>query len=120
MAFKMKGAPYCRETLHTPVYHQPMDDNTRGMATKNGSILINEKLSPLEEQETYNHEKTHNLQVKEFHASNGEKGLDYEDDYLMFDGVKYPRKDGKIYYEGEWKEEGWPGFIWEQEAYKNS
>tara|TARA_R100000742_G_C4272884_1_gene92242 strand:+ start:1130 stop:1492 length:363 start_codon:yes stop_codon:yes gene_type:complete len=119
MSFKMKGAPYCKETLHTPVYHTPMDDNTRGMATKNGSILINEKLSPLQEQETYNHEKTHNLQVKEFHISNGEKGMDYEDDYLLFDGVKYPRKDGKILYEGQWREEGWPGFKWEKEAYQN-
>ena len=120
MAFKMKGAPYCKETLNVPVYHMEMEDNTNGMATKNGSILLSNKLSPVEEQGTYKHELTHHDQVKEFHQSNGEKGLDYGDDYLVFDGIEYPRKDGKIYYKGQWKEEGWPGFIWEQEAYKNS
>ena len=39
MAFKMKGAPYCKETLNVPVYHMEMEDNTNGMATKNGSTL---------------------------------------------------------------------------------
>jgi len=115
----MNGAPYCNQKLNTPVYHMQMDDDTRGMATKNGSILINEKLSPVEEQGTIKHEGTHFEQVKEFHASNGKKGLDYTDDYLLFDGVKYPRKDGKILYEGKWKDEGWPGFKWEKPAYQN-
>jgi len=117
MAFKMKGAPYCRGTLNTPVYHIDMEDDTNGMATKNGSILINNKLSPDQEEDVKNHEEVHYQQVKEFHKTGGQKGLDYENDYLVFDGVKYPRKDGKIYYEGKWRIEGWPGFKWEQEAY---
>lgn len=119
MAFRMKGSPYCKHTLNTPIYHMDMEDGTLGMATKNGSILINNKLSPAQEKGTVDHEDTHYLQVKEFHASNGKEGMDYGDDYLLFDGVKYPRKDGKIYYEGEWHPEGWPGFKWEKEAYNS-
>ena len=112
MAFKMKGASYCNQKLNTPVYHMQMDDDTRGMATKNGSILINEKLSPVEEQGTIEHEGTHFEQVKRFHKSEGQKGLDYTDDELVFDGISYPRKDGKILYEGKWRPEGWPNFKW--------
>ena len=117
MAFKMKGSSYCNCKLNTPVYHMPMEDGTRGMATKNGSILINENLSPVEEQGTIEHEGTHFEQVKRFHKSGGRKGLDYTDDALVFDDISYPRKDGKILYEGKWKPEGWPGFKWEKEAY---
>ena len=119
MGFKMSGAPYCTQRLNTPVYHMQMDDDTRGMATKNGSILINEKLSPVEEQGTIEHEGTHFEQVKRFHKSEGKKGLDYTDNELIFDGVSYPRKNGNILYEGKWKPEGWPGFKWEKEAYQN-
>ena len=32
---------------------------------------------------------------------------------------KYTRKDGKLLYEGKWKDEGWPGFKWEKPAYQN-
>jgi hypothetical protein len=117
MAFKMKGSSYCNCKLNTPVYHMPMEDGTQGMATKNGSVLINENLSPVEEQGTIDHETTHFEQVKRFHKSSGQKGLDYTDNELIFDGVSYPRKDGKILYEGKWRLEGWPSFKWEKEAY---
>ena len=44
----------------------------------------------------------------------------HPDDELIFDDISYPRKDGKILYEGKWRPEGWPGFKWEQKAYRNS
>ena len=36
----MKGASYCNQKLNTPVYHMPMEDGTRGMATKNGRLVL--------------------------------------------------------------------------------
>ena len=40
--------------------------------------------------------------------------LDYGDDYIRYEGVTYPRKDGHILYEGMWHEEGSKKFPWEQ------
>ena len=120
MAFIMKGAPYCKNTLNTPIYNMDMEDGTLGMATKNGSILVNREMSPAQQEDTINHELIHLQDIKDYKASDGAKGLDYNDNELIYDGKSYARKDGKIKYEGEWKDEGWPGFIWEQKAYNNS
>ena len=54
---------------------------------------------------------------KDFAKSNGKKGLDYGDDYVMWDGTKYERKNGKIKYKGNWYMEGSRVFPWEQKAY---
>ena len=35
-------------------------------------------------------------------------------------GKKYPRKDGKIKYNGKWSEEGSKSFPWEKAAYKKT
>ena len=42
----------------------------------------------------------------------------YGDDWVRADGKTYPRKDGKIKYNGEWHEEGSEVFPWEQRAMK--
>jgi len=46
MAFTMKGPPYALNS--TPIYSTDMDDNILGMAQSNGTILINQNVSPLE------------------------------------------------------------------------
>ncbi len=120
MAFKMKGAPYCTCSMNTPIYNMDMEEGTLGVATKNGSILVERTMSPAEQQGTINHELIHLQDIKDYRTSGGSKGLDYNEDELIFDGVSYPRKNGKIKYEGKWRPEGWPGFKWEQKAYKNS
>ena len=120
MAFKMKGAPYCTCTLNTPIYNMEMEEGTLGVATKNGSILVDREMSPAQQEDTINHELIHLQDIKDYRASDGAKGLDYNDNELIYDGKSYARKDGKIKYEGEWKPEGWPGFKWEQKAYRNS
>ena len=46
----------------------------------------------------------------------GEGRIAYGDDWVRCDGVTYPRKDGKIKYNGEWKPEGDKSFPWEKRA----
>ena len=116
MAFKLKP-PYKIET--TPIYRVNDDPNVLGRANNNGTITINKDVEdPKELEEIKKHEETHVNQFKDFNKSNGKKGLDYGDDYIMWNGVKYPRKNGKIKYKGKWYPEGSKSFPWEAEAYK--
>ena len=44
--------------------------------------------------------------------------LAYGDDWVRWRGSTYPRKDGKIKYNGNWNKEGSNSFPWEKEAVK--
>ena len=118
MAFKLTP-PYKINT--TPIYNVPDDENVNGRANKNGTITINPNNmdSPEQEINTISHEETHVNQFKDFEKSGGNKGLDYGNDYVTWNGKNYKRKNGKIFYEGKWRPEGWPQFPWEKEAYDN-
>ena len=43
--------------------------------------------------------------------------LDYDDNYVYWKGKKYPRKNGKIKYNGKWYIEGSKSLPWEKKAY---
>jgi hypothetical protein len=90
-----------------------LDNGIAGEANNDGTIFVNkniEKGSPLEA-EVVAHEGDHMARM--------EKGeLGYSDDAVTWRGKKYERKDGKIKYNGEWREEGWKEFPWEKLAYK--
>jgi len=116
MAFKLKP-PYKIET--TPIYRVVDEPNVLGRANNNGTIVINKDVEdPKELKEIKKHEETHVNQFKKFAKSNGKTGLDYSDDHIMWNGTKYPRKNGKIKYNGKWLPEGSKIFPWEAEAYK--
>ena len=117
MAFKLKS-PY--ETTTTPVYHVDEEDGVLGRANNNsGTIVVNNKIKdPKQLEEVISHEEVHIQQFKKFEKSNGKTGLDYNDKYVTWNGNKYPRKNGKIKYEGKWINEGSKTFPWEKEAYK--
>ena len=115
MGFKIK-APY--KTNIIPVYHIDEEDGVLGRANNNGTIVINNKIKdPKQVEEVISHEEVHIQQFKKFEKSNGRKGLDYNDKYVTWNGQKYPRKNGKIKYNGKWIIEGSKSFPWEQEAY---
>ena len=99
MVFKMK--------------RKELDNGIAGEANNDGTIFVNkniEKGSPLEA-EVVAHEGDHMARM--------EKGeLGYSDNAVTWRGKKYERKDGKIKYNGEWREEGWKQFPWEKLAYK--
>ena len=44
--------------------------------------------------------------------------LNYGDEWIEWKGKRYPRKDGKIKYNGKWSEEGSMNFPWEKAAKK--
>jgi hypothetical protein len=100
MAFKLRSSE--KEIDNTPIYRVDMEDGVLGMANKNGSILVNNNLSPLKEKEVIKHEMIHVDQIKR-------GDLTYDDKNVYWKGKKYPRKSMK---------EGFPKLAWEAEAYK--
>jgi len=115
MAFKLRS-PF--ETKITPVYHVDEEDGVLGRANNNGTIVINNKIKdPKQVEEVISHEQVHVDQFDKFRKSNGKTGLDYNDKYVMWNGNKYPRKNGKIKYNGKFISEGSKMFPWEKEAY---
>jgi hypothetical protein len=115
MSFKIK-APYIYNP--TPVYHVDEEDGVLGRANNNGTITVNNKIKdPKQLKKVISHEEVHIQQFKNFEKSNGKKGLNYNDKHVMWDGNKYPRKNGKIKYKGKWITEGNKNFPWEKEAY---
>ena len=90
-----------------------LDNGIAGEANNDGTIFVNkniEKGSPLLA-EVVAHEGDHMDRM--------EKGeLGYSDIAVTWRGKKYERKDGKIKYNGQWREEGWKEFPWEKLAYK--
>ena len=101
MAFKI-SAPY--KIIDTPIYHKNLGDDTNGLATNKGTIILNNNLSPLKEKNVIAHEMVHINQIKR-------GDLDYDDCNVYWKGKKYPRSTMK---------EGAKNLPWEAEAYKNS
>ena len=99
MAFKLGSEKrQVRNSTNTPIFRKKLEAGILGEANKDGSIFIR-------------HEKKHARDMK-----NGI--LDYTDDTITYKGKKYPRKNGKIKYNGRWLEEGHKSFPWEAAAYK--
>ena len=86
-----------------------------GEANMDGSIYISKSIKPgsFEERQTIMHEMRHATDIKIGKT-------EYADDYVKWDGRKYPRKtiDKKdmIFFEGQWREAGDEGFPWEDGA----
>ena len=99
----------------TPVIRVPLEEGVMGEANMDGSIYVNENITPgsYEDRQVINHEMRH--------ATDMRIGkLAYEDDYIMYNGERFERKDingiDSILVDGEWKEAGHEGFPWENEA----
>ena len=87
-----------------------LERGVAGKAHRDGTIEVDPNLSPVEREKTIAHEKQH---VKDIKAGK----LDYDDNYVYWNDKKYPRKNGKIKYKGNWVEEGHPSLPWEKKAY---
>jgi len=114
MAFKLglekRGI---KNSKNTPIIRKTLDQGVLGEANKDGSIFIDKSVpkgSALE-RKVVNHEMKH--------AEDMASGkLSYGDDYVRHNGKTYPRKNGKIKYNGKWHEEGSMAFPWEKAAKK--
>jgi hypothetical protein len=99
----------------TPVIRVPLEEGVMGEANMDGSIYVNEQIVPgsFEDRQVISHEMRHATDMKI-------GKLAYEDDYIMYNGEKFPREDidgvDSILVDGEWKEAGDTGFPWENDA----
>ena len=117
MAFKLNRSVLKGTGEHKDMVFQmkrkKLEDGIAGEANNDGTIFVNKNIpkgSPLEA-EVVAHEADHMARM--------EKGeLGYTDDHVTWRGKKHPRKDGKILYNGQWRDEGWKEFPWEKLAYK--
>ena len=117
MAFKIKKSLIKGSAEHKgmsfKMQRKDLDKGIAGEANNDGTVFVSKDIpkgSPLEA-EVVAHEGDHMARM--------EKGeLDYSDNDVTWRGKKYPRKDGKILYQGNWREEGWKEFPWEKLAYK--
>ena len=87
-----------------------LEDGIAGRANNDGTIEIDPNLSPVERAKTIAHEKQH---MKDMKAGK----LNYDDNYVYWNGSKYERKNGKIIYKGKSYIEGHPSLPWEKKAY---
>ena len=101
MAFKM-DSPIC--TCNTPIYETNLEEGVMGEANNNGTILVNQNLSPLEKQKVVDHEMIHIDQMKR-------GDLEYDNSNVYWKGKKYSRAS---------MVEGAKNLPWEKEAYKKS
>ncbi len=99
MAFKMKPAPFKMD--ETPVYYVDMEEGVLGKANNNGTIIVDENLSPLEAKSVIKHEQVH---IDQMHRGD----LDYDDKNVYWKGRIIPRSSIK---------EGDENLPWEKEAY---
>ena len=85
-----------------------LPEGTMGECHKEGVIYISKDIE--KDSEDYNRVLMHEMK----HMTHFKIGrVDYDDNTLTFDGVKYPRKDGYILYNGKWYEEGDVDLPWE-------
>ena len=87
-----------------------LERGVAGRANNDGTIEIDPNLSPVEREKTIAHEKQH---MKDMKAGK----LNYDDDYVYWNGGKYERKNGKIKYKGKSYIEGHKDLPWEKKAY---
>ena len=87
-----------------------LENGVAGRANNNGTIEIDPNLSPVEREKTIAHEKQH---MKDMKAGK----LNYDDNYVYWNGRKHERKNGKIIYKGKSYIEGHPSLPWEKKAY---
>jgi len=100
MAYKMKMGKLSID--NTPIYQMETEEGVMGQANKNGSIIVDKNLSPLEQEDVVRHEKVHLDQM--------ERGdLDYDNNNVYWKGKKIPRST---------MDEGDKNLPWEKEAYR--
>ena len=92
----------------TPV--KKLERGVAGVANRDGTIEVDPNLSPVEREKTIAHEKQH---VKDIEAGR----LDYDDDYVYWNGGKHKRENGNIIYNGKAYVEGHKDLPWEKKAY---
>ena len=97
----------------TPILRKKLDKGILAEANNDGTIFVDKSLKPGSKKynKVIKHEKVHMNDMK-----SGE--LAYGDKWIRYKGRTYPRKNGKIKYDGKWTVEGHSKFPWEKAANK--
>ena len=114
MGFKLGSEKrQIRNSKNTPIIRKSLEKGILGEANMDGSIYIDKSVAKNSalEKKVIAHEFQH---IKDMSSGN----LSYTDEYVRHNGSTYPRKDGKIKYNGKWHSEGSNIFPWEQKAKK--
>ena len=100
-----------RTPSNTKLFREKLPDDTVAEARNDGTIAINEKVKPGSalERRAIKHEEKHIEQMKEGRAN-------YGDNWLMWEGKIYFRKNGMIDGPAGRLPDGHPDHPWEQEA----
>ena len=90
-----------------------LEDGVLGEAKMDGGVEVDKSVEPGSklDKKIQRHEGVHAKEMAEGRIA-------YGDDWVKSDGKTYPRKDGKIKYNGVWKDEGDSSFPWEKRAKK--
>ena len=110
MAFELgKEKRGFKNSKNVRIIEKKLDDGVKAEANIDGSIFISNKVTPgsEEERKILMHEMKHLVDMK-----TGK--LSYTDDDITWVGESYPRKNGKIKFEGKWLPEGSKQFPWEK------
>jgi len=110
---KFKKPKFKKPDFEKPNFKSPnkkLENGVAGRANNDGTIEIDPNLSPVEREITIAHEKQH---MKDMDSGK----LNYDDNYVYWNGSKYERKDGKIKYKGKSYIEGHKDLPWEKVAY---
>ena len=93
----------------TPVLRKELGKGILGESNNDGSIFISHKLKPGSEEEKHVvlHEMVHQTDMKI-------GKLAYDDNFIKWNGEIHDRKNGKIFYNNEWVDEGSKDFPWEK------
>ena len=121
MAFKLNNKPLpgiahggnIKKKHKFKVKRKDLDDGILGEAKMDGSIVVSKDVEPGSKQDKkiQAHEGKHATEI-----ANGD--IEYGDDFVRDGNKTYHRKDGKIKYNGKWKDEGDSSFPWEKRAMK--
>ena len=101
-----------KKSLKFKIQHKELGPGVMGEAYPN-KIVIDKDIKPGTKQygKVLRHEAQH---VKDMQSGRAAFG----DDWVRWEGKTFARKDGKIKYNGTWKEEGDKSFPWEKSAQK--
>ena len=101
-----------KKSLSFKVEHKDLEPGVLGEAYPNKVVISKDvKQNTPEYDKVMRHEAQHVKDMQSGRAGFGE-------DYVRWEGKTFARKNGKIKYNGTWKEEGDKSFPWEKSANK--
>jgi len=111
----IQNSPFKQRSKH-PVIEKKLEPGVIAEANNDGTIFVSEDAPPAVQANAVKEEEEHQVDLEHGKKTNCKEGLCYTDNDITWDGTKFPRKDGKILYNGKWLKEGDSRLEWESNA----